>query len=82
MTHTTTMATALQLVHDVLAKRGPPAGGGPFRMCAVEPLELPAHRRQLVAAHGHMVPAGTMAADAPRVAAAIVSAWAGSPGHT
>jgi hypothetical protein len=73
-----TTATALQLVHDVLAERGPPANGGPFRMYAVDPADMPAHRRELVATYGHMVPEGITMDDAPRVAAAIVAAWTGN----
>jgi hypothetical protein len=73
-----TTAMALQLVHDVLAERGPPATGGTFRMYAVDPHDLPAGRRELVAMYGHMVPVNTTMDDAPRVAAAIVAAWAGS----
>ena len=73
-----TTAMALQLVHDVLAERGPPANGGPFRMYAVDPADMPAHRRQLVATYGDMVPDGITMDDAPRVAAAIVAVWAGN----
>jgi len=66
----TPMATALQIVHDVLAARAP-APGMPFRMHAVEPDDVPAYRRALVARFGHMVPVGATVEDAPRVAAAI-----------
>jgi hypothetical protein len=61
-----------------LAERGPPTDGGPFRMSAVDPADMPAHRRELVAMYGHMVPRNTTADDVYRVAAAIVAAWAES----
>lgn len=67
----TPMNTALQIVHDVLAARGPTPGAA-FRMCAVDPDDLPAHRRALAARFAHMVPVGAGVADAPRIAAAIV----------
>lgn len=77
MAHNLTMAAALQLVHDVLADRGPGPDGGPFRMCAVRPGERPGRRQSLVARFGHLVPKGTTTADAPRVAADILATWHG-----
>jgi len=63
---------AQQIVLDVLAERGPPMAGVPFRMCAVEPDDLPAQRAALARRFARMVPDGTTLADVPRVASGIV----------
>ena len=72
------MSTAIQLVHDVLADRGPRQDGGVFRMCAVRPNERPAIRQSLVARFGHLVPPGTTMADAPKAAAVILALLRGA----
>jgi hypothetical protein len=70
---TSTHATARQIVLDVLTLRGPDPNGGPFRLVAADPrLFMGTKRLALARQFSHLVPIGTSAADAPRVAADIV----------
>jgi hypothetical protein len=64
-------ALAHRIVRDVLAERGPD-GVTPFRMFAVDPDDMPLHRKVLAQRYAHLVPAGVTLDDVPRVAAAIV----------
>lgn len=71
-------AMAEQIVRDVIAARGPGAGEV-FRMYAVEPEDMPAHRVVLARRYARMVPRGVTLEDVPVVAAGIVPLLIGQP---
>lgn len=73
---------AHQTVLDVLALRGPDPNGGPGLMVSADPrLFMSAERLERARRYAAMVPAGTGAHNAGKVAETLLPFLTGSPQH-